>query len=112
MKYSADQVVQGIINYADAEVMGKLPTTSKWIVGTAIGIASRKVNNVIDALRENSIVTTLDIIDEDGYIDVDDLIESMKEAAERYGNITLDLSMIGKMTFSADDVDRLRSYIR
>lgn len=112
MSYSTDQVVRGIINYADNEVMVKLPTTAKWVMGTIIGIASTKSTQVIENLKHNPIVNALGVVDEAGNIDVDTIILSMKDAAEKYGNLTLDVAMLGKMTFSAADIDRLRSYIQ
>lgn len=48
--YNADQVLNGLISYADSEIMGKLPTSGKWIMGTAIGLASNKAQTVINAL--------------------------------------------------------------
>lgn len=112
MKYSADQVVNGFINYVDNEVMHQLPITSKWLMGTALAMASKKVNNVIDTLKDNSIVNMLEIIDENGYIEVDDLMDAMKESADRYGKVTLDIAMLGSLTFSSSDIDVLRGYIR
>lgn len=111
MKYSADQVVNGIINYADNEIMAKLPTSGKWIVGTAIGLASNKATHMIDSLKDNMVVKALDVIDDDGMIDVDALISAMRSSADRYGKLTVEVPMIGRLSFTASDVDSLRSYI-
>lgn len=111
MNYTVDQVMTGIINYADSEIMGKLPTSGKWIMGTAIGLATTKTNNIVDALRENAIAKMLGIIDDNGNVDVDALIGAMRQAADKYGKVSFDIPMIGTMTFSASDVDRLRTFI-
>lgn len=108
---NSDQVINGLIKYADAEIMGKLPTTGKWIAGTAIGIASNRANQIVDVLKENTIVRMLGIIDEKGDIDVDTLINAMKESANKYGKLTVDVPMIGRLTFSSSDVDMLRNYM-
>lgn len=112
MNYSTEQVINGIINYADNEVMHKLPTTGKWIMGTVIGIASNKASKVIDNLKSNPIIVALDIIDENGNIDADTLLQAMKESANHYGNVTLEVPMVGKLTFSSSDIDMLKSYIQ
>lgn len=112
MKLNSEQVVQGLINYADNEIMNKLPSTGKWIMGTAIGLAAGKAHETIDALSENTIVKMLGVIDEDGLIDVDALIGAMKSSADRYGNLSVDVPMIGKLTFSSSDVDNLKIYMR
>lgn len=111
MNYTVDQVMTGIINYADSEIMGKLPTSGKWIMGTAIGLATTKTNNIVDALRENTIAKMLGIIDDNGNVDVDALISAMRQAADKYGKVSFDVPMIGTMTFSSSDVDRLRTFI-
>ena len=111
MNYSTDQVIRGIINYADDEVITKLPTAGKWIVGTVIGVASNKTAQVMESLKKNSVVNMLGILDENDNIDVDSLIIAMKSAADKYGNVTLDVPMVGRLTFTSSDLDRLRSYI-
>lgn len=111
MKYSTDTVVQGIINYADNEIMNKLPTSGKWIVGTVIGLGSGKIANIIEELKGNRMVRMLEIVDDSGDIDVDALASAMHNAAERYGKLTLDVPMIGQMSFSSADIDELRRYI-
>lgn len=111
MSYSAEQVINGIINYADAEVMGKLPTSGKWVMGTAIGLATNKAGNVIDTLRDNMIVKMLGIVDEEGNVDVDTLISAMKDAANKYGKLVVEVPLVGKLTFATSDIDSLRNYI-
>lgn len=112
MNYSTEQVIKGLINYADNEVMVKLPMSGKWIMGTVIGVAANKTGNIINGLKSNSIINMLGIIDEDGNIDIDTLITSMKQSADRYGKLTVEIPLVGSMTFSSSDIDRLRSYIQ
>lgn len=111
MNYSVDQVVKGISNYADNEVMGKLPTSGKWILGTVITLAINNAYNIVDSLQHNPIMQMIGAIDEDGLINVDEIINAMREAADRYGNVVVNVPMLGSMTFSSADVERLRSYI-
>lgn len=112
MNYNTEQIVKGIMRYADSEVMEKLPTSGQWIVGTFINLASDKVSNVAESLTENPIVKMLDIVDEDGLVDVDTLTEAIKSSADRYGKVTIEVPLVGKLTFSASDIDRLRTYIQ
>lgn len=112
MKLNAEQVIQGVVNYADNEVMAKLPTSGKWVVGTAMYIASNKAHNVVDTLSNNMIVKMLGVVDDDGMIDTDMLITAMKTAADKYGNLSVDVPMIGRLTFSSSDIDNLGLYMR
>lgn len=112
MGYNTEQVIRGLIQYADNEVMSKLPMSGKWIAGTAISLATNKTANIINALRDNTIVNMLGLIDEENNIDVDALINAMKSAADKYGKLTVNIPMMGSMTFSSSDIDRLRTYIQ
>ena len=111
MRYNSEQVLNGLISYADHEIIDKLPTTGKWVVGTAIGMMSNKAEMFVDNLKSNAIVQMLGIVDEDGMIDADALISSMKSSADKYGKISVDVPLIGRLSFSSSDVDSLRNYI-
>lgn len=111
MKYNSEQIMQGIINYADSEIMTKLPTAGKWVIGTAIGLATTKANEVVASIQNNAMVKALGIVDENGLIDVDTLTSAMKDSADRYGKISVEVPMIGKLSFSSADVETLRNYI-
>lgn len=111
MKLNAEQVIQGLINYADNEVLNKLPASGRWIMGTGIALATNRANAVVEILRENAIAKMLGVVDDDGMIDADLLIEAMKSAADRYGSMTVDVPLIGKLTFSSSDVNQLSAYM-
>ena len=112
MRYYASQVLNGLMNYVDSEVMGKLPTSGKWVVGTAVNLMTNKAQNVIDTLSDNEIVKMLGIVDEEGMIDIDELLSAMKTSADRYGVLSVDVPLIGRLSFSSSDVDSLKNYIR
>lgn len=111
MNYSPEQVINGIINYADKEIMVKLPTTGKWVFGTVVNLTYKKVDDVIANIMSNAIVNMLGIVDDNGNIDVDNLIVAMKSAADKYGSISIDMPLVGKLTFSSTDIDALKQYI-
>lgn len=107
MSYELEQVVQGAVNYVEKEVMAKLPTSKKWIVGTALGLASLQASKI----TEYPIVKALGIIDDDNKVNVNELLTAMKGSVDRYGKIVLEVPLVGKMSFSADDIDKLGEYI-
>lgn len=111
MKVPADKVVNGLIQYVDEQVLNNLPTAGKWLVGTGVGIATTKVNDVVSMLNDNEIVKLMGIVDEQGMYDVDLIADNMKKAAQRYGNMSLRVPMVGMLTFTEEDVEALRNYI-
>ncbi len=109
MLYTSEQVTKGLISYIDNEVIAKLPTTGKILAGTAVALAVR--NN--SALLNNAwgFFRNLGVLNSDGLMDVDQLATVLRENANRYGAIVLEYPLIGKLTFTAEDVDIARRYI-
>lgn len=111
MKVDPLKLANGIVNYADTEVISNLPTHGKWIVGAGMGILTSRINEMIDDLSGNALVKAAGIIDENGMIDVDLLMSNLKNSANRYGKMTVQIPVVGALTFSEADIDSLRGYI-
>lgn len=106
MKYNAEQVLNGLAKYAENEIISKMPTAGKVIAGTAIALALKNVQ-----LQSNQFARAIGAVDADGMIDVDTIAESLKASAERYGNIVINIPLMGTVTLTAGDVDLMRRYI-
>lgn len=111
MGYTVERIMQGLSDYADAEVMRKLPTSGKWVMGTVISIANQKAHSLVDQLRDNPVVNMLGIIDENDYIDAEALFTALGNSAEKFGDITLDVPLVGRLTFTKNDVENAKRYI-
>lgn len=112
MNYSTEQVVRGLISYADNEIIIKLPTSGKWLLGTVMGVATNKTANIIEDLKRNPVISMLGLVDSENNIDIDALISALKSSADKYGKLTVDVPMLGTMTFNTNDIERLRTYIQ
>lgn len=111
MKVDSNKLINGIVNYADNEVISSLPTVGKWLLGTGIGITTTKVDDIVKSLNNNAIAKTLGIVDDNGLFDLDLIVENMKNSANRYGKMTIQVPLVGALTFSEADIDSLRNYI-
>ena len=111
MRVSGDQLIRGVINYADNEVINNLPVSGKWVMGTGIGIATAKAQSIVAALQQHPVARAMGIVDDDGMIDLDLVAKCMKDSASRYGKMTLQVPLVGRLTFSDQDIDALRGYI-
>lgn len=109
--YTVERVMQGLSNYIDAEVMDKLPSSGRFVMGTVMGMANGKAHTVVEQLKENPVVSMLGIVDESDHIDAEALIEAMRTSADKYGSIMLEVPLVGRLTFTSTDIDHLRSYI-
>lgn len=109
---TSEEIVNGLMRYADREVIPKLGTGGKWVVGAAIGMAGNKISEIARNLSTNSLAKAVGAVNEDGLFDVDKLTESLQNSANRYGNLSLNVPMLGTMTFTADDVNKVGKYIK
>ena len=109
--YHLNQVVSGIQSYVDSEIIQKINGWQRWIIATGISLMLEKSTNIFNNLKSNELVKMLELIDDDDRIDVDAIYRELKKQAER-GPMTLDLPMLGAVTFTSTDVDRLYSLIQ
>ena len=109
---SVDKIEQGIANYLDAELMPQLKGNGieKVIVGTTASLLIRKTGTIIEGYKDNKLVKMLGIIDDNGAVDVDTLVEEVKKNIPKEG-IKVEVPILGTLTFHKDDVDKLYDYI-
>lgn len=106
-----EQFMNGLLMYADKEIIPHLPTVGKWGIGAAIILATSKGEELLDNLENNSVVQALSIVDENGKIDVDILANALKESADKYGKMQMTIPVIGTLAFTSDDIEKMRYYI-
>lgn len=106
-----EQFMNGLIDYADHEVMPILPTSGKWGLGTMIVLAKKKANTVLDELITNPMIGALGLVDDNDHIDDKILIEALSESATKYGKMDVTIPVIGTLTFSVEDIEKLRKYM-
>lgn len=109
--YNLGQVVGGVTNYLDAEILNKINGWQKWVIGAGLGVAMNKASNIFNELKNNTMVKTLEIIDENDMIDVDTLYREVKKQA-RKGAITFNVPMLGNLTLNESDVDKIYNNIK
>lgn len=109
--YTSAQVLNGITNYAEKEIIAKLPTAGKWIIGAGIGMAMQNIQKIITDLGKNETVKMLGVVDENGNIDVDSVTQHLKESAKKYGKMRVQIPILGEMTFSDEDIEMVKKYI-
>ena len=109
--YNYNQVIQGITNYLDKEIVDKIIGWKKWVFGAGVGIMLSKSTDIFNQIKNNNLIKSLQIIDKEDKIDVDLLYTYLKKEADK-GAITFDTPGLGALTLTADDVDKLYNYIK
>lgn len=111
MKVKFETVVDGINRYIDREIYKNLNGLQEFVARLVVGRVNDNADNIKNVLMNNGIAKTLCIIDSDGMVDVDMLLTDIRREIERQGSLQVDIPMIGKLTFHADDVDVLHNEI-
>lgn len=108
---SKEKFIDGIIEYVDKEVLPPLPTAAQWGIGAIVVIAKGKTEDIISAIQTIPAMRALEIVDEEGRIDEHLLCSALSESARRYGNIKVSYPIVGTLSFSERDIERLEHYI-
>lgn len=106
-----EQFMEGILRYADKEIIPHLSTAGKWIAGTYVVMASSKYQTLINLLQDSPMIKPLGVFNAEGMIDEKSLFTALKESANKYGKMTISIPVVGTLTFSADDVAVLEKCI-
>lgn len=109
---SRSQLRNGIARYIDTEILTKITGWKRWVIGAGATAYLSKTDDIIERLRSMEAVKLLGLFSDDGmYIDADMLYNCIRAEAEKT-TATVDIPVIGSVTFSASDVDKLFDYMR
>lgn len=109
MHYS--KVIKGLATYIDADILGKLNgSAAKWAAGAAVALALRRADQIYHhQIADNAIVRALGLVDGED-VDVDAIYAELLKQAQQ-GSATLNVPMLGPVTFTAADVESLYRHI-
>lgn len=107
---SIAQVKKGAEMFCAKEIEKQLPVSKAFLFGTMAGVALSKIDCMAERARESPIVRQLGIITDDGEVDDEALFSAIKDQAEK-GNAQFNIPIVGNLSFSPDDVEKLHQYI-
>lgn len=105
-----DQIQRGAAKYIEDEMISRLTGWQKWVIGSAAALALSRTGEIFNTLSANEAVKLLGVIGEDNAIDIDKLYAVFKEQAKK-SPVTFDVPLIGAVTLTEADVDKLYNYI-
>lgn len=111
MKVTVAQAAAGLDSYIQSEFVGKIQDWRKWAVAAGSGLVKDKAVNIVNSLKNNPVVKTMGIIDEDDKIDIEILYKHFYKAAEATGPVTQNILLLGPTTFTASDIEKLYTAI-
>lgn len=100
------RVLQGLTDYVDRELISQMGGSLKgWIAGALVGIVMERGREIMAELVKNPMVKALGLADGEN-IDVDALYRALIEQA-RKGSATVNIPLLGPVTFKESDVEAL-----
>lgn len=104
------KVINGIAGYVDDEIVSKMNGSWKaWVVGGAAGIVAARADRLMAALSDNQMIKALGLMDGEN-VDVEAIYAEMLKQA-RKGSATIDVPLVGPVTFGVADVESLYRHI-
>lgn len=107
--YHYKNVMHGLANYIDHELVPKMTGLNKWVFGTGAGIALDKAEKLFHSIKDYELLHTLELI-EDEKINVTCIYHKLIEQAEK-GPIHIEIPMLGTITLDKTDVEKVYRHI-
>lgn len=104
---TSKQLVEGVVEYANADVLPMLEPAKQFVAGMALGVVGSKADGLIKALAQQPMIAALGVIQLNGEIDIDALYAAASTQMDKQGSLPIDVPIIGKMTFNRGDLDAL-----
>ena len=110
MTVTIDQAMRGAVRFADNEIIPHLPGGKGIGAGIALALIMDGGRSRILALRDHPAVKLMQIMDEQGNIDLDRLYNAARPKFEN--KLSVSVPLIGELKFDQNDVDKLYKYIQ
>lgn len=102
-----DRVKDGMMKYIQEEIANKAPTHMKFLIYTGTFLGTSKFECIFEKMKDNVIIQSLGVIDEDDNIDIESLYEAARKAMSKVGTV----EYMG-IRFNESDIDSLYTYIK
>lgn len=110
MTVTIDQAMRGAVRFADNEIIPHLPGGKGIGAGIALALIMEGSREKLLALREHPAVKLMQIMDEQGNIDLDRLYNAARPKFEN--KLSVSVPFIGELKCDQNDVDKLYKYIQ
>ena len=118
MNVTKNQIIQGVVKYAKGEIFPKVAGDKPFQMTISTLVAMLEMNpEIADSLLRNPMVAAI-MMEKDGYYNLEMLEKALNQSMSQYGELQITIPGIPFlspkekiMTFTQNDVARLREYI-
>lgn len=104
-------VKAGVQKYLEEELIAKISGWQKWIVGAALSMGIDKADAMYESLKNNDLIKMLNVIDDNGLIDIDAVYEKLMEQASK-STASFTVPMLDTITLNVTDVEKIYKCIK
>ena len=105
MKMNEMQLYSAINEFIDRDIMplgATMKLTDQFLFGVKIGVVKRKIQNVVKGYLAKPELKMLELIDENGYIDIDTMYDSASDVMSQMKQLE-----VAGITFKLSDLQSL-----
>ena len=117
MTATKNQIIKGVVDYANAEIITKISDKPLKII-LAMFVSAIEVNHSISERIFNNEICSAILYETDGAYDIDAAFEIAEKAMNEYGDFSITIPAIKfvspdekQLTFSINDIKKLKQYI-
>ena len=111
MKVKFENVLDGINKFINKEIYCNLNPAQEFLARVIVGRINQNSSVIKNNLMNNGFLKTLAVVDSDGMVEIDDIIQSVKQEIERQEHLKIEIPLIGTITFKPEDADTLYNEI-
>lgn len=103
-----EHVVERLSRYIEKNVMPTMTNPQRIGIRTVMGMIKHNPQAYKKKIMDDPLLKWLIIETDDGEIEIEGMINGLREAVNKEGMAILDTNMFGKMTFKPSDIEELR----
>ena len=107
-----EQVKNGLTKYIDSEILPNMTGGRRFVMGVGAALMIQNLEATMLKYRRNPIISALNVLDEDNNIDIDKLYTAATETINGMEKLSVDVPMLGVLTFRKNDLDALLAAIK
>jgi hypothetical protein len=107
MKLTEDKIINAVNEYIDTDLkplMSSMAALEQFTFGFGLGIFRRKMQTALRRLLSSKVASTLELVDEDGSVDVETAYLAATDSLKTVGSVEL-----AGVRFTTSDLDKLYS---
>ena len=108
---SFETVFNGIVKFLDRQAYTNFTDWQKLLARLAMSRVIGSRDGIKEMLMNNTFVKTMSIMDDDGMVDIEHILDEIKTHLSEMGKMEVEIPLFGKFKFVPGDVDKLRGII-